>query len=176
MSAPLDLIKSWVELVTNLRVIYDGDPEPSAPSPNVEDGINTYAAINFLSDGSGYGTTYESTSDVAGTLDPLKVNQYRSKVRIADLDIAVYGPGAADYCRALDLSLGRPDVITLLAEEGDFAIDKPAEVDEEPIIRSATREPDAAIQFVVQWVDSEIYETEAVETFEADATVTEESE
>jgi hypothetical protein len=175
MSAPLELIKSWVELVTNLKVIYDGDPEPSAPSPKVEDGVFTYAAINFLSDGSGYGTTYESTSDEVATQDPDKVNQYRSKTRIADLDIALYGQGAADYCRALDLSLGRPDVIELLEDAGDFAIDKPTEVDEEPIIRSATRDPDAAIQFVVQWVDSEIYETEAVETFEVDATVTEES-
>lgn len=175
MSAPNELIKSWVELVTNLKVIYDGDPEPSAPSPNVEDGVNTYAAINFLGDGSGYGTTYESTSDEAGTQDPLKVNQYRSKVRIADLDIALYGQGADDYCRALDTSLGRPDVIALLNDAGDFAIDKPTDVDEEPIIRSATRVPDAAIQFVVQWVDSEIYETEAVEEVTTTVTVTEES-
>jgi hypothetical protein len=174
MSAPKALIKDWVELVTSLKVIYDGDPEPSAPSPNVEDGVNTYAAINFLSDGSGFGTTYEATTDEDAGGDKFK--QYRSKARIADLDIAVYGPGAADYCRALDLSLGRPDVINLLVDAGDFAIDKPTEVDEEPIIRSATREPDAAVQFVVQWVDSEIYETEAVETFDVDVTVTEENE
>jgi hypothetical protein len=161
MSAPKALIKSWVELVTNLKVIYDGDDEPSAPSPNMEGGVNTYAAINFISDGSGYSTTYESTTN---EVEPdNKVTQYRSKTRIADLDVAVYGPGADDYCRALDLSLGRPDVIVLLDTSGDFTIDKPAEVSDEPIIRSGTRVPGASIQFVVQWVDSEEYATEAVE-------------
>jgi hypothetical protein len=173
MSAPKALIKSWVELVTSLKVIYDGDPEPSAPSPNMATGVNTYAAINFISDGSGYGTTYEATTDDVAPDN--KVNQYRSKTRVADLDVALYGPGADDYCRALDLSLGRPDVIALLVAAGDFAIDKPAEVSDEPIIRSATREPSASIQFAVQWVDSEIYETEAVEEVSVTVDIDEES-
>lgn len=173
MSAPKALIKSWVELVTSLKVIYDGDPEPSAPSPNMESGVNTYAAINFVSDGSGYGTTYEETSVDAGT--GTKVKQYRSKTRRGDLDVALYGPGADDYCRALDLSLGRPDVIALLDAAGDFAIDAPADVSDEPIIRSATREPAASIQFAVQWVDSEIYETEAVAEVTAAVDIDEES-
>ena len=175
MSAPKALIKSWVELVTSLKVIYDGDKEPSAPKANMEGGVSTFAAINFISDGSGYGTTYEETSNTAGSSDPTKVNQYRSKTRVADLDIALYGPGADDYCRALDLSLGRPDVIALLVAAGDFAIDKPAEVSDEPIIRSATREPSASIQFAVQWVDSEVYETEAVEEVSVTVDIDEES-
>ncbi len=173
MSAPKALIKSWVELVTGLKVIYDGDPEPSAPRPKVESGVLTYAAINFVSDGSGYGTTYELTSDDAAT--GTKVNQYRSKTRRADLDVALYGPGADDYCRALDLSLGRPDVMALLDAAGDFAIDTPTEVSDEPIIRSATREPSASIQFTVQFVDSEIYETEAVEEVTVTVDIDEES-
>ena len=173
MSAPKDLIKSWVELVTSLKVIFDGDKEPSAPSPNMESDTFTYAAINFISDESGYGTTYEKTTDEAAT--GTKVNQYRSKVRRGDLDVALYGPGADDYCRALDLSLGRPDVIALLEDAGDFTIDAPAEVTDEPIIRSATREPSASIQFAVQWVDSEIYETEAVEEVTTTVEITEET-
>lgn len=173
MSAPKALIKSWVELVTSLKVIYDGDPEPAAPNPKMSSAVTTYAAIQFVSDASGYGTTYEKTTDEAGAGTTVK--QYRSKTRRADLDVALYGPGAADYCRALDISLGRPDVIALLKAAGDFAIDTPAEVADEPIIRSATREPSASIQFTVQWVDSEIYETEAVEEVTAAVTVTEET-
>lgn len=172
MSAPKDLIKSWVELVTNLKVIYDGDDEPDAPSPNMEGGVDTYAAINLTSDDSGYSTAYEEITDEdAGDG---KVKQYRSKVRRGDLDVALYGPGADDYCRALDLSLGRLDVILLLDLAGDYTIDKAMPVSDEPIIRSATREPSASIQFTVQWVDSEIYATEAVETAEVEITVTEE--
>lgn len=172
MSAPKALIKSWIELVIpNLTVIYDGDDEPSAPSPNMED--DTYAAINFLSDGSQYGTTYEATTDDVAPGN--KFDQHRSKVRVADLDVALYGPGADDYCRALDLSLGRADVILLLDTAGDYTIDKPTDVADEPIIRSATREPSASIQFAVQWVDSEIYETEAVEEVTATADIDEES-
>jgi hypothetical protein len=174
MSAPKALIKSWIELVIpGMTVIYDGDDEPSAPSPNMKD--DTYAAINFISDGSGYGTTYEETSTDPGSVDPLKSKQYRSKTRVGDLDVAFYGPGADDYCRALDLSLGRPDVILLLDTAGDYAIDKPAEVSDEPIIRAATREPSASIQFAIQWVDSEIYEHEAVALVTPTVTVTEES-
>lgn len=173
MSAPRALIKSWVELVTSLKVIYDGDPEPTAPSPNMESGVDTYAAILFVDDESGYGTTYELTSDTAAAGD--KYVQHRSKVRRGQLDVAVYGPGAADYCRALDLSLGRVDVMTLLDAAGDYAIDAPQPVSDEPIIRSATREPSASIQFTVQWIDSETYDTEAVATVTTTATVTEET-
>ncbi len=160
MSAPKSLIKSWVELVTSLKVIYDGDDEPTAPSPNMEDGVDTYAAILFTGDSSGYGTTYESTTTTAAPDN--KVVRYRSKVRRGDLDVAIYGPGADDYCRALDLSLGRPDVMALMDAAGDYTIDKPAAVSDEPILRAATREPSASIQFVVQWVDSETYDIEAV--------------
>jgi len=172
MSAPKDLIKSWIELVTPLKVIYDGDPEPSAPRANMASGVNTYAAILFTGDGSGYGTAYEETTDedAGGNL----VNMYRSKVRSGELDVAIYGPGAQDYCRALDLSLGRPDVIALLEAAGDYAIEKPARVSDEPIMRAATREPSASIQFDIQWVDSEIYKTAAVAEVTATAEIDEE--
>lgn len=173
MSAPKALIKSWVEMITNLKVIYDGDPEPTAPSPNMGSGTFTYAAINFIADESGYGTTYEENTD---EVEPdNKVTQYRSKTRVGDLDVALYGPGADDYCRALDLSLGRGDVIALLTAAGDYAIDKAAAVTDEPIIRSAAREPSASIQFAVQWVDSETYATEAVEEASVTVDIEEES-
>ncbi len=173
MSAPKALIKSWVELVTSLKVIYDGDPEPSAPRPKVESGVFTYAAIMFIDDESGYATTYENTSDTVAPDN--KVVMYRSKNRSGQLDVALYGPGADDYCRALDLSLGRPDVNLLLDTAGDFAIDAPQPVTDEPIIRSATREPSASIQFTVKWVDAETYDTEAVEEVSVTVDIDEES-
>lgn len=173
MSAPKALIKSWVEMITSLPVIYDGDPEPSAPSPNMKTGVDTYAAILFIDDESGYGTAYEHTSDTAAADN--KMVQYRSKTRRGQLDIAVYGPGAVDYCRALDLSLGSGDVNLLLDTAGDFSIDAPQPVSDEPIVRSATRIPAASIQFTVSWVDAETYDTEAVELVTTTATVDEES-
>jgi hypothetical protein len=48
-------------------------------------------------------------------------------------------------------------------------------VSDEPIIRSSTREPSASIQFVVQWVDSEEYATEAVEQVTPTVDIDEES-
>lgn len=173
MSAPRELMKSWVELVTNLEVIYDGDPEPTAPRPNVDATTFTYAAINFLSDSSPMSTAYEATTDedAGGNL----VNQYRSLTRRGLLDVALYGPGADDYCRALELSMGRPDVLALLTAAGDYAINLPTEVIDEPILRSATREPAASVQFTIEWIDEEVHETEAVEEVSTTVTVTEES-
>ena len=114
MSEPKALMKSWVELVTSLTVIYDGDPEPSAPSPLVDSATFTYAAINFTSDESPLSTAYEVLTDTAGSIDPTKFDQVRSLVRRGELDVAIYGPGADDYCRALELSMGRQDVLSLL--------------------------------------------------------------
>ncbi len=173
MSAPRSTAKAWVELITSLKTIYDGDPEPSAPSPNMASGVNTYAAINIISDDSDYGTAYEELTDTPATGD--KYVQHRSKNRRGVLDVAIYGPGADDYCRALDLSLGRFDVLALFeAAGGGVTIDAPGAVDDEPIIRSATREPSASIQLAIQWVDSETYDTEAVATVSTTETITEE--
>lgn len=166
MSEPKALIKSWVELITGLTVIYDGDPEPSAPSPLVDANTFTYAAINFTTDESPLSTAYEALTDTPGTTDPTKYDQIRSLVRRGELDVALYGPGADDYCRALELSIGRQDVLSLLDASGDFAINLPTAVTDEPILRSATRVPAASIQFTIEWIETETYELEAVATID----------
>lgn len=175
MSEPKALMKSWVELVTGLTVIYDGDPEPSAPSPLVDSATFTYAAINFTTDESPLSTAVEVLTDTPGTVDPTKYDQIRSLVRRGELDVALYGPGAADYCRALELSIGRQDVFSLLDAAGDFAINLPTAVNDEPILRSATREPAASVQFTIEWIETETYELEAVASIDTTVDVEEES-
>lgn len=175
MSEPKAVMKSWVELVTGLTVIYDGDPEPSAPSPLVDSATFTYAAINFTTDESPLATAYEVLTDTAGTTDPTKFDQIRSLQRRGELDVALYGPGADDYCRALELSMGRNDVQLLLDAAGDFALNTPSVVSDEPILRSATREPAASIQFTVSWIETETFELEAVATIDTTIDVDEES-
>jgi hypothetical protein len=175
MSAPLALMKSWIELVLPIQVIYDGDDETSAPRPNVATGVTTYASIQFTSDSSPLSTATEALTDEPGSVDPTKYEQVRSLLRRGDLDVAIYGPGAEDYCRALELSYGRQDVLDLLNAAGDYAINLPTDVRREPILRSATREPEASIQFMVEWVEEEIFEMEAVASVEVDVDVEEES-
>jgi hypothetical protein len=166
MSAPLALIKSWLELIlpSTVPVIYDGDPEPTAPRPNVDASTFTYAAINFTADESPLSTVVEEMTDTAGTVDPAKYVLERADIRRGELDVAIYGPGAYDYCRALDLSRGRPDVQLLFDTAGDYAINTPSAVNDEPILRSATREPTASIQFTIEWIETDDHEIEAVET------------
>lgn len=171
LSEPKALMRSWVEAVTSLAVIYDGDDEPTAPRPNVDASTTTYAAINFISNSSPYSVPYESTSDTAGDVDATKVKQYRSLLRKGLLDVAIYGPGAVDYCRALELSLGRYDTMARFDAAGDYSVSMASDVSDEPILRAATREPSASIQFTVQWIDEETYEIEAVDTIVTTANV-----
>lgn len=171
MSYPLAVMRSWVALVTGLEVIYDGDDEPTAPRPNVDASTLSYAALNFEEDSSPMSTAFERMTETAGTVDPTKFVQHRSLLRRGLLDVALYGPGADDYCRALNLSMARPDVMLLLDTAGDYAINRPSAVNDEPIIRASTREPSASIQFMIEWVDSETYELEAVETIDTTVNV-----
>lgn len=175
MSEPTALMRSWIVLVTNLDVILDDDPEPGAPRPNVKTGTTSYAAIGFDDDQTATSTPYEDMTDTAGTVDPTKFDMDFSEVTRGTLNVEFYGPGATDYARALRLSITRPDVIDLLNLAGDFAIIKASEVSNEPILRSATREPHASIQFDVEWVESDTFEIEAVASVDAtDVTITEE--
>jgi hypothetical protein len=167
-------MKSWIELVLPIQVIFDGDPEPSAPRPSVDSSVTTYASIQIASDSSPLSVAVETLTDEPGDVDPTKFKQERSLLRSGELDIAVYGPGAEDYCRALELSYGRSDVIDLLNAAGDYAISLPTEVSRDPIVRSATREPGASIQFNVDWVDTETFEMEAVESIDVTVDVEEE--
>ncbi len=175
MSAPIALMRSWVVLVTNLDVIIDDDPEPTAPKPNVETGVLTYAAIGFDDDNTASSTAVEESTDEVASGDPTKFNVYRSEVTRGTLVVEFFGPGSTDYARTLRLSITRPDVIDLLNLAGDFGIIKAGEVSNEPILQSATREPHASIQFDVEWVESEIFESAAVASIDSsDVTITEE--
>lgn len=163
MSAPKDICRQWITLVTGLKCIFADDPEPTAPRPNVKSGVTTYASMLFEEDVSEYGEPGEHTSDEAGDTDPTKVKQYRGETVEGQLLVDIYGPGATDYARALRLSRGRHDVLQLIDASG-ITIKRPSAVSDEPLLRDATREPAASISFFVQWVESEITEIEPVES------------
>ncbi len=174
MSNPLlDPYREWIELVTPLKVIYADDVSPTAPRPNVALDTEVYAALKILSDESDMSTANERTTDTPGTVDPTKFDQHRGKTREGLLGVEIYGPGAADYARALELSAGRADVLALLQAAGDFVIVRQGPALTEPLLLGATREPGARITFVIGWVDSEVYEIDGVDTIETTVTVEE---
>jgi hypothetical protein len=170
----MNTMREWIELVLPIPVIYAGDPEPTAPRLNVATADPTYAAIEIEDDDTSTSTPDRRTTDTAGTVDPLKVIQIASEVSIGTLNVEIYGPGSVDYARTLRRSITRPDVLELLNAAGDYAIAKAGAVNDDPILRDATREPHASVQFEVQWVESDNYETEAVATIETTVEVTEE--
>jgi hypothetical protein len=160
--APLDLCRQFIELVIpGLTVIESGDPEPGAPRPDVDEATPSYAAFEIQSDESAWATAYEETTD---TPSGAKVEQLRALPTDGVLAVEFYGPLAGDYARSLRLSHGRADVLMLLEAAGDFAIDNPSGVSDDPVLRSARRELGASVTFGIRWVDSEIYDTEGVDT------------
>jgi hypothetical protein len=165
-SPELNTMRDWVALVVpaSVPVILENDPEPTAPRPDIDAAVTTYAIVGFVDDDTATSTPYDETTDTPGSVDPTKVDRHSSEVTYGDLGVEFYGPGSVDYARTLRLSITRPDVIDLLNAAGDYAINKAGPVGDEPILRSATREPHASIQFEVQWVESAVFETEAVET------------
>jgi hypothetical protein len=175
MSAPEALMRSWVVLVTNLTTIIEDDDEPTAPRPDVDASTTTYATIGFDDDDTATQTPYEVLTDDAGSVDPTKFDQIRSETTRGTLNVEFFGPGSVDYARTLRRSITRQDVLDLLNAAGDYAILKASEVTNDPILRSATREPHASIQFSVEWIESETYEMAAVASIDStDVTVTEE--
>jgi hypothetical protein len=174
MSAPKDICRQWIQLVTSLPVTYADDPEPSAPRRNVDGSVETYVAMLFEDDKSEYADQVEHTSDEEGDVDRAKVKMYRSESTEGQLTVDVYGPGATDYARALRLSTGRPDVLALLEAAGDFSIKRPSAVSDVPQLLDSTREPAASISFFVQWVESEVFETDAVDSAETTVVVNQE--
>lgn len=173
-SAQMTVFREWLELVLPINVIYAGDTEPTAPRPNVKTTDPTYAAIEIEDDDTATSTPNRRTTDTAGSVDPLKVIQIASEATRGTLNVEIYGPGAADYARTLRRSITRPDVLELLNAAGDYAIGKAGPVNDDPVLRDATREPHASIQFEVQWVESDNYETEAVATIETTVDIDEE--
>jgi hypothetical protein len=173
-SPQMTVFREWIELVLPINVIYAGDPEPTAPRPNVDPSVTTYAAIEIEGDETGTSIPERRTTDTPGTVDPTKVDQIASEAPTGTLNVEIYGPGSVDFARTLRLSITRPDVIDLLNNAGDFAIVKAGAVGDDPVLKSATREPDASIQFDVQWVETDTFETEAVNTIETTVEVTEE--
>jgi hypothetical protein len=171
MSQPKATMKAWIELVTGLDCIYRGDPEPSAPRPNVDASTTTYADLDFLSESSPLSTLVEEHTDVAGSGDTYVLE--RSDIRRGIMEVAVYGPGAADYVRSLELSVGSPSTINLLNAAGDFAINIPTDIEDNQSLRSATREPDASIQFSVEWIETADEDLAAVAEIDTTVNVTE---
>lgn len=159
-SATQNAVRGWIAAVTGLLVIEENDPEPAAPRPGL-----TYAAIGWRSDVSTMSTPYEETTDTP--FDPLvpagNVGQYRALLRSRVLAVEVFGPGAADYVFAIELSLGGPAYCELLAA-GDIAVHKGGQVSDEPVLRSTEREPDCSTTLTVGWTDSEIVSTNWAET------------
>lgn len=174
MTAPKDICRQWIRLVTNLPVIFADDEEPTAPRRNVDEHVETYVAMLFEEDKSDYADPTEHTSDEPGDTDPTKAKMYRGETTEGQLMVDVYGPGATDYARALRLSRGRPDVLELLAAAGDFAIKRPSAVSDVPQLLDTTREPAASVSFFVQWVETEVFETDYAATVETTVEVTEE--
>jgi hypothetical protein len=172
----MTVFREWIELVlpASVPVAYAGDPEPTAPRPNVDDAVTTYVTIEIEDDETGTSIPERRTTDTPGTVDPLKVDQIASEAPTGTLNVEIYGPGSVDFARTLRMSITRPDVIDLLNAAGDFAIVRAGDVSDDPILRDATREPHASIQFDVQWVETDIYETEAVNAIETTVEVTEE--
>lgn len=161
-SPQLSVMRDWVALVCPIPVIFEDDPEPTAPRPDGTVGVPTYATVGFDDDDTATSTAYEETTDEDAGND--LVNQYRSETTFGSLGVEFYGPGSVDFARTLRLSIARPDVLVLLNAAGDYAINKAGPVSDDPILRSASREPHASISFDVQWVESKIYKTEAVES------------
>ena len=153
-------VQEWVNAVTDLLTIIENDPETAAPRPLNLPAIDTYASIGWTTDSSPMSTPYEAMTDEEG--DENEFKQYRSLLRSRQLGIEVFGPGAADYVAALELSLGGPAYMTLLGAE-DIAIHKTGVMSDEPTILSTERLPDASTTFTVGWTDSEIESLAAVE-------------
>jgi hypothetical protein len=168
----LDVFRGWVELVTGLKVIYANDPEPTAPRPNVDASTFAYAAIDISSEGSDWSTVYSETTDTPAPDN--KFEQHRSMPRQGTLEIELFGPGAMDYLHALEMSTGRDDALLYFDSLGDYAIKRPTDISDQPVLRSATREPGAEMAFVVEWIETETFGIEAVEEIVSTVEVDEE--
>jgi hypothetical protein len=166
----LGVFTSAIQLmVPGLQVINAGDPEATAPRPTVESGVDSYAAIEISSDSSSWATAGENTTN---TVSGDKVEQVRGLPVDGVLAIEIYGPEAMDKAKALRMSHGRADVLRLLETAGDYALDSPSDITRDPVLRSATREPGAAMTFVAKWVELETYDTEGVDTITPVVSVT----
>jgi hypothetical protein len=170
VTAPLDVCRDFIQLVIpGLKVIFGGDTEPTAPRPNVDPSVFSYAAIEIQSDDTRWATVGERTTD---TVSGDKVEQIRGLPIEGVLAVEFYGDSAEAYARTLRLTTGRADVIRMLDAAGDYAIDTPSQVTRDYVLRSGEREPGASITFAVKWIDSETYDTEGVDTITTTVTVT----
>ena len=167
MADPLSIFRQWIEQVTSLKVIYADDPEPAAPRPNADPTVLSYAAIDIQEDKSAYGTTFERTTN-----EGAHGKKYRSTVRAGLLAVEFYGPGAADYARSLTLMKGAQATRDLLATWGDVAMGAIGSMSDEPVLRSASREPDASMTIEIRWTDSTVTTlTDSVDAAELTSTV-----
>lgn len=169
MSSPIAALRQWVETVTGLTVIYGDDPEPTAPRPNVDPAVSTYAEIGLEPHSSTYSTPY---SAIRGPEDSKPTTRYTSQIRSGLLAVEIFGPGAEDYASALEMSRDHQSTIDLLKVSGDISLGAFGARDEDSVLRSTEREPDVSFTVEVQWSESIEAETdEVVESVEITAQV-----
>lgn len=76
-----------------------------------------------------------------------------STVRVGDVPIEFYGPEAVAKARQLELEIGGDSYIETFYNL-PIALMLKSEIGDEPLLRSATREPIASMLLGVQWTDS----------------------
>jgi len=149
----LDPLREYVELVTQLTTIYADDPEPTAPRPSVDPAVPTYIAIG-LDDDESMGSTSCEREQLKDPTDPSKGTERTFEtVREGTLQIEIFGPGAGDYARALDIGRDRQDVNDILEAAG-IALGSVTEVSDAPRIVGIEREPDVSLGAAVSWVQT----------------------
>ncbi len=161
---------AWIRQVTSLKVIRADDPESAAPRPNADGSTDAYASIKVDRSAPTSSTAYEELveGDPAGTYD-----RHLSQVRDGTLLIELYGPGAEDYAFALDLSRDDPNMITLINSYGDISLGAVSDTADDPILRSAEREPNASLSVNVQWTHAKVLDDQpVVEDIDSTAKVT----
>ncbi len=70
------------------------------------------------------------------------------------MPIEFYGPDAYAYARKLTIAIGGPSYINTFSAL-DIALQITGDITDEPVLRSATREPGASMMISVEWTDSD---------------------
>lgn len=170
-AAVYSVYRQVIELVNpGLEVIYARDDQADAPRPNADESVSAYAAFEIQEDSAYFATANEHTTDTPAAGSKYVQNRYLPTQ--GTLAVEFYGPGAWDYAHDLRMAHDRADVLTLLSSLGDYTFDQPGQITDDPVIRSATREPGASITFQIRWMDTETYNTEAVEQITTTVAVT----
>jgi hypothetical protein len=101
------------------------------------------------------------------------VTRTRSEVVQGTLAVEIYGNGVAavELARKLRLARGGNAYRERFADQ-EITIITQGQIVDEPVLRSATREPKAALLFGVRWTEYDLEPIPAAASFEAETTVT----